>query len=70
MCKIKIIKKKKLVTPSFFLLWLVDIQGAEAWFQLLTLQDAELKDLASSLIGTVLESRAASTTKKYYYAIN
>lgn len=49
---------------------MVDVQGAEAWFQLSTLQDAELKDLARSLIGTVLESRAASTTKKYYYAIN
>ena len=33
------------------------------------LEDPELKGLAGSLMGTVLKSRAASTTKKYLYAI-
>ena len=33
------------------------------------LQDPELKGLANSLLGTVLKSKADSTTKKYLYAI-
>lgn len=46
------------------------MQSAEPWSQLGSLQDPELKELAESLLGRVLRSKAGSTTKKYLYAIN
>ena len=49
-------------------LFLIDIKRAPAWGNLATLQDPELKGLADSLLGTVLKSRAPSTTNKYAYA--
>lgn len=46
-----------------------DIQSTEPWTNLGTLQDPKLQKLANSLMGTILKSRADSTTKKYLYAI-
>ena len=48
----------------------IDIQSTSSWTSLGALQDPELKDLAESLIGTVLKFKAESTTKKYLYAMN
>lgn len=51
----------------FFLF--TDIQSSEVWSRFCTIQDPSLKELADSLIETVLKSRAGSTTNKYLYAI-
>ena len=55
---------------SYLLFPPTDIQATDQWSQLGSLHDPELKDLAESLLGTVLKSRAVSTTKKYLYAID
>ena len=49
---------------------LADIQSTSSWSQIGSVQDQTLKRLAESLISTVLQSKAESTTKKYLYAIN
>ena len=41
----------------------IDIQSTSSWSSLGALQDPEVKDLAEFLIGTVLKSKAESTTK-------
>ena len=61
---------KHLFTVIVHTIPFTDIQSTNSWASLGMLQDPELKELAQSLIGTVLKSRADSTTKKYLYAID
>ena len=46
----------------------IEIFNGDAWAQLSSLEDPELRRLAQSLPHTVLSCRADRTTKKYIYA--
>ena len=58
-----------LLLSSYIPVTFQDLQSTSVRASLGALQDPELKDLAESLNGTVLKSKAKSTTKKYLYAI-
>lgn len=45
------------------------MQHGDSWSRLHSLRSPDLKDLVASLVGTVLSSRAPSTSTKYLYAI-